>query len=82
MKVRDCPRCGGPMGIAKSYASQDHDESYRFVLQCGEIFGPDREWSEERLLDCEANGYPIPCGHEEPIPADIEAQMEERPRLL
>ena len=84
MKIKDCPRCGGPMGVAESFNSQYLRAPHKMVLQCGELFGPDCDPTkfEERFQDCESNGYPTPCGYEESIPADVEAQLEERPRLF
>ena len=72
------------MGIAESFNSQYLRAPHKMVLQCGELFGPDSDPTkfEERFQDCESNGYPTPCGYEESIPADVEAQLEERPRLF
>jgi DNA-directed RNA polymerase subunit M/transcription elongation factor TFIIS len=74
MRIKDCPKCGGRMGLTRA----SYDGAGREVIQCGET-GP---VTEAEAREFESNGYPEPCGHEEPLPADIEAQLENRPRLL
>ena len=77
MKIKDCPECKNPVGLVSSMSSWwDTTDPRRIILQCGssDVLLQLEEW--------EANGFPDPCGYEAELPADIEAHMEERPRLF
>tara|TARA_R100000306_G_C4259276_1_gene84472 strand:+ start:229 stop:525 length:297 start_codon:yes stop_codon:yes gene_type:complete len=97
MKISECPYCGGQIGAIEYDGAADPGdrlertdrgipqvpEGYEGkVLRCGEYFGLDQRWTEEALRHYESNGYPEPCGYEVALPADIEAHLEERPRLF
>jgi hypothetical protein len=74
IRVKKCPNCKGQMGAI--------EEDGETVLKCGEYFGLDQAFTNEALREYESNGYPEPCGYQEVLAADIEAHIQQRPRLF
>ncbi len=80
MMIKDCPECKNPVGLVSSESSWwDTTGPTRTILQCSfwdlePHLRPENDWN--RYLELK------PCGYETELPADIEAHMEERPRLF